>query len=104
LIATKISFQKETEPKGELMDQFVDKIKDFAQAIGNWCLVHIKGLGALIIGITLMYLCGKVILSLLVFVAGGILTYYGFAELKVTPITKIIDNCISYLKKSCSCK
>lgn len=86
------------------MAQHVENIKDIMQKIGNWCLVHIKGLGALIIGITLMYLCSKVILGLMIFIVGGFLTYYGFAELKVTPVTKFIDKFIKYIKQNCSCK
>ena len=86
------------------MDQLVDKIKEIAQTVGSWCMVHIKGLGALIVGISLMYFFASVILSLIIFVAGGLLTYYGFAELKVTPITKMIDKFIKYIKQSCSCK
>ena len=80
------------------MSHPTEKTKAFMQTTSKWCLVHIKGLGALIGGIFLMYFFKNVIIYFAMFAIGAFLTYYGFVELNVTPITNFVENTIKKLK------
>jgi hypothetical protein len=59
----------------------------------------IKGLVALIFGISLVYLSHKLIINLIVFSGGMLLIYYGLVELKLRKITDFIDGLVSKLKR-----
>ena len=75
-----------------------EKIKIIMQTAGKWCLAHIKGLGALIGGIFLMYYFMNVIIYFAMFALGAFLTYYGFAELNVTAVTNFVDKVLKKIK------
>ena len=80
------------------MEYPTDKIKNLMQSASKWCLAHIKGLGALIGGIFLMYYFMNVIVYFAMFALGAFLTYYGFAELNVTGVTNFVDKILKKIK------
>lgn len=77
-------------------------LKKILQAIFDWSKKHIsflKGVFALIAGVTFIYISHKLILNIIVFSGGAILIYYGLVELKLKKITNIIDGFVTKLKK-----
>ena len=58
----------------------------------------IKGLIALIFGISLIYLSHKLIINIIVFSAGLLLIYYGLIMLKLRKITDFIDGIVARLR------
>lgn len=78
-------------------------MKKISEATISWGKKHmtfLKGLGALLFGISLVSLSHRLILNLIVFTAGLLLIYYGLVILKLKKITDFIDKLLSNLKKS----
>ena len=60
----------------------------------------LKGLLAIIFGIIGIVLAYKIIISVMLFFAGFILLYYGIGVLKLTAVTKSIDDIIQKIRKA----
>ena len=74
------------------------KILSQIMAWANKHLPLLKGLFALVFGISLVYLSSKLLINLIVFLGGILLIYYGLTELKLRKITDFIDKMISKFK------
>lgn len=77
-------------------------IKAYSEVALRWSKKNIsllKGLGALLFGIALIYLSHRLILRLIVFFFGLLLIYYGLTELKLKKITNFIDKLVGKLKR-----
>ncbi|MCK4517629.1 hypothetical protein KAT92_02555 [Candidatus Babeliales bacterium] len=71
-----------------------EKLKDLSRSAARWGgknISIIKGLAALLFGISLIYLSHRIVINLVVFSCGLLLIYYGFGELKLQKITGFID-------------
>lgn len=80
----------------------MDKLKEYSQVAVGWGNRHIsllKGLAALLFGISLVYLSHRLILNLIVFSAGLLLIYYGLVELRLKKITDVIDKIVAKFKR-----
>lgn len=64
----------------------------------------IKGLIAVFLGVLCLMLAHKVIVSMMVFIAGLVLVYYGLVMLKMTQVTNFLDKCLEKIKIFCRCK
>ena len=74
-----------------------EKIKEYSQVVYRWSCENItllKGIAALIFGISLIYLSHRIIINLIVFVCGALLIYYGLVQLRLRKITNIIDDIV----------
>jgi|GEM_PF-1647997 uncharacterized membrane protein HdeD (DUF308 family) len=86
------------------MTQQTEKVKSVVQKASKWSITHIKGLSAILGGIVLIYAFKISIIYIIPFMLGAFLIYYGFAELKVTPVTDFIDNVIKKIRQVISKK
>jgi hypothetical protein len=62
----------------------------------------LKGLLSIIFGIIGIVLAYKIIISVMLFIAGFILLYYGIGLLKLTAVTKGIDDIIQKIRNAMS--
>lgn len=74
-----------------------DELKQYTKVAYKWSTANLsllKGIGALIFGIALIYLSHPVIINLIVFSCGICLLYYGLKKLRLKKITNFIDKYI----------
>jgi hypothetical protein len=64
----------------------------------------VKGLLAVFLGVLCLMLAHKVIVSMMVFIAGLGLVYYGLVMLNMTQVTNFLDMCLAKVKIFCRCK
>lgn len=64
----------------------------------------VKGLLAVFLGVLCLMLAHKVIVSMMVFIAGLGLVYYGLVMLNMTQVTNFLDKCLEKVKIFCRCK
>ena len=77
--------------KGEIMSTF--------EQISKWVTDNLGGLLAIIGGLILLGWTYKIIISLALFFLGFFLIYFGLVKLKLTVVTKYIDDMIIKIKK-----
>jgi len=73
----------------------MEKLKEFALKH----LSTIKGLGAMLFGVALVYTAHEVFINLIVFTSGVLLIYYAMVELKLRVVTNFVDHLIRRLRK-----
>lgn len=80
----------------------VEKLKEYSDATIKWGGKHwslLKGLGALLFGVLLVYLSHKLIINLIVFSFGLLLIYFGMKELKLKKLTDFADKMVDKIRK-----
>lgn len=65
----------------------------------KWGADNLIGLLAIIAGVILLSITYKVIISLIIFSAGIVLVYLGFARLKIKMVTDFMDKTKNWLRK-----
>ncbi len=73
-------------------DKNLDKVK-------KWGSDNLSGLLAIIAGIILIVITYKIILNLIVFSAGIMLVYFGFARLRIKQVTDFMDKMREWFRK-----
>ena len=69
------------------------------EKISKWVTVNLGGLLAIIGGLILLGWTYKIIISLVLFCLGFCLIYFGLVKLKLTVITRYIDDMIVKIKR-----
>ena len=73
-------------------DKNINKVK-------KWGSDNLSGLLAIIAGIILLVITYKIILNLIVFSAGIMLVYFGFARLQIKQVTDFMDKMREWFRK-----
>ena len=66
---------------------------------GKENMTVLVGILCIFLGAILIALVHTVLINILVFAAGILLVYYGMKELKIKPVTDVIDGFLAKLKK-----
>ena len=77
--------------KGEYMTNNLEKMT-------KWGADNLTGIIAIIAGLILLSITYKIIISLITFILGMSLVYFGLARLKITVVTDFLDNVMNKIK------
>jgi len=72
------------------------EVKNF----GKWVLNNLTGILAVVSGLILLGLTYKIILNLILFTVGIMLTYFGLVKINATPVVNFVNKIVRSLKSN----